>query len=188
MKRSGAVLLLMFAGGCTQYNVVDAGPQSVGSLSLVPSHSWNKAPSMAAPGEVPTWTADGISLNSVSFFSDVEDGKPMVRSGKAGDFPVFRANMLPNEIVDVLEKTVAKVFSATIAGQGTLKPAVFAGAKGFEYQFEFVTPDNLNRKAFATGVVHDGRLQLVFYQGTRMVYFDKELPNVQAMLATATIK
>ncbi|MBI1731680.1 MAG: hypothetical protein HYR49_02790 [Gammaproteobacteria bacterium] len=188
MKISRVLFCALLAAGCSQYNVVGTGPQTIGSLVLVPAQQWNRAPTMNSPGNLPTWTADGITLNSISFFADVEDGEPLVRTAKEGDFPVFRADMLPDEIVDVLERTVAKMFQATISPSGRLKPTSFAGETGFEYSFEMVTSDGLTRKALAVGAVRGGNLQLVLYQGTRMVYFDKELTNVQALLSTATIK
>jgi hypothetical protein len=52
--------------------------------------------------------------------------------------------------------------------------------------------DRLNELETLNGAVGQAilfqKLQLVLYQGTRMVYFDKELANVQSLIASASIK
>lgn len=187
MKRL-VLALFVFLSGCAQYALVEQGPQKVKAITVTPSQEWNRVPSMASPGGIPTWTADGISLNSIAFFSEIKGGDPLIRSSKDEEYPIFRADMLPTELVDLIEATVAKLYKATISKSGQLRPLTIGGTPGFEHNFEFVTPDELTRKAYVAGALKEKQLHLIFYQAARMHYYDRHFDSVSAMVETATLE
>lgn len=173
---------------CGQYQQVRQGSTSVGTMSVTTTAPiWNQVPAMHAPGGLPTWTVDGMTLNSLSFVSGVEDGKPLVTARSNEPYPVFHADMLPNEIAELMQSTCAHLFDATITRTGELKPMTIAGQPGFELEFEFVTADEVVRRAFVGGTVKDGKLQAVFYQAARMHYFAKDLAAARELIATAQV-
>ncbi len=185
-------LLLCFAllvvAGCQTYEKVEQGASKVGGLTVTATAPiWNKVPSSHSPGKLPTWTVDGVALNSLSFVSGIKDGKPLVEADEKARYPLFHADMLPNDIAELVQSTVAKVFTANVSAGGELKPLTIGGQPGFELEFEFVTPDEVIRRAFVGGTVKNGELQLVVYQAARMYYFGKNLPQARELITTARL-
>jgi hypothetical protein len=188
--RRAAVLFpcVLMLTACQQYQAVEGGSRNVGSFAVTtPAAVWNEVPGAHASGGLPTWTVDGVTLNSLSFVSGVEDGNPLVEADSEARYPVFHADMLPNDIVELVQSTCAKLFDATITAGGELKPLTIAGQPGFEVTFEFVTGDEVIRRAFAGGTVKDGQLQLVLYQAARMHYFQKDLQHARDLIVTARL-
>ena len=189
MKKICLFTVIVLLSACAQYSMVKSGPQTMGPMTVTPSHDWNQVPSTASLGSLPTWTADGITLDTVTFFADVEDGKPLIKpSRKDETYPVFQANMLPTELVDVFESTLAKAYNAKITQSGQLKPVILDGKPGFEYTFEFVTPDELTRRGYIAGMVKDGHLHMIFYQAAKLYYFEHQLENVRMMVSSMSVK
>jgi hypothetical protein len=188
MRRLLLVLLLAALGGCASYAVVESGPQKVKAITVTPSQEWNKVPPMLAPGHLPTWTSDGVSLNTIAFISEIEDGKTLIDAPAKEEFPVFRSDMLPTEIVELIESTIAKLYQGTIAESGQLRPLTLGGVTGFEYRFGFVGQDKLPRQTYVAGAVKDGKLHVILYQAARMHYFDRHIESVAQMVTTAEIQ
>lgn len=175
---------LLILGACTQYSLVKPTTIEVKGITVSPTIPWNSASSAAGVGGKPTWTADGTKLNSVVFFPAVKDGKSLFKSTKKEEYPAFSADMLPNEIAELVESSISKIFKATISKKGTLKPLVIDGNPGFQYNFEFVTQDDIPRRAFVAGATKNSELYLMFYQATRMYYYEKYIDEIKNMAST----
>lgn len=188
MKRLFIITAIALLSSCAQYSVVESGQQTIGPMTVTPSHEWNKVPKNASLGGLPTWTADGITLDTITFFADIEDGKTLIEPKKKDEqYPIFQANMLPTELVDVFESTLAKAYQAKITQSGQLKPLMLDGTPGFQYTFEFVTPDELTRKGYIAGIIKNNNLHMVFYQAAKLYYFDHQYQNVENMVNGMTI-
>ncbi len=182
------VAALLALAGCSQYQAVERGARKVGGMTVTArAPIWNEVPAAFAPGGLPTWTVDGITLNALFFISDIRDGQALVDAGKDAKFPIFHADMLPNEIAELMQSTCAKLFGATITRTGELKPLDIAGQTGFELDFEFVTNDEVIRRAFVGGTVKGGRLQAVVYQAARMHYYAKDFAAARELIVTASL-
>jgi hypothetical protein len=179
--------LLLLNGCATNYSLVAPGAHEVHGMNVTPRSSWNSVPSFAAPGGVATWTADGLPLNSLAFFAGIEDGKPLLKASAREEYPAFRAEMLPNEVMELVESTVAKQYGATISGAASLDPLSVAGSPGFEFEFEFIGGDKVERRAYGAGAIHDSALWLLLYQAPRLHYYDLYLPEVKGMAGTLTL-
>lgn len=187
MRGAWALGVLLLAG-CVTYQQVERGTSKVGGLTVTTqSANWNKVPSGHAPGRLPSWTVDGVALNSLSFVTGVKDGKPLVEADEKAKYPLFHADMLPNDIAELVQSTVAKLFAANITSEGELKPLQIGGQPGFALEFEFVAADEVQRRAFVGGTVKNGELQLVIYQAARMHYFAKDLPQARDLIVTAKL-
>ena len=186
--RSLVVALLLALAGCGQYQAVERGARDVGGMRVTAQAPiWNEVPASFAPGGLPTWTVDGITLNSLSFVSGIKDGQALVDAEKTAKYPAFHADMLPNEIAELMQSTCVKLFNATIMRTGELKPLRIAGQPGFELDFEFVTGDEVIRRAFIGGTVKDGKLQAVIYQAARMHYYAKDFAAARDLIVTASL-
>ena len=183
-----AVIMSLIAA-CASYQRIESNTtQRMGPLGITPSQEWNTVPAGNSPGLAKTWTANGTVLDSISFFVAVENGKPMMKGEKEKPFPAFKADMLPHEIVELVQSSYAIELGATITETGTLRPRQFGGQDGFEFNFRFITPDELKRRAFVAGTVRDGRLFLVAFQAAALHYYDKHLASVSRMVDTATVQ
>lgn len=187
MKNLLLVIVIISISGCNTHTMVKNEAQTIKAITVTPTLKWNKVPSMFSVGKVPTWTADGLSLNTISFFSDIKDGKPLIKSSKKEQYPVFKADMLPTELVEMIESTVSKAYQAKILSSGALRPILIGSDDGFEYTFEFVATDELPRKGYIAGVVKDEKLHLIFYQAARLHYYDSLVEDVQNIVSSAII-
>ena len=111
-RRGGALCLLVAISGCVPtYTLVTPGANSIDNLRVEASPGWNIAPNaltLAARKNSQTWTQDGLLLDRLVFIPSVPDGEPIISSSSdSAALPVFRADMLPNEIEErKLEKKV----------------------------------------------------------------------------------
>jgi hypothetical protein len=188
MKRYLLILILFIVSACSTHSIVKDTPQTIKGITVTPTLIWNKVPSTLAVGGVPTWTADGISLNSISFFSDIKDGKSLVKATKKQQFPTFRADMLPTELIELIESTLAKAYQAKILNQGELAPLMLGTDDAFEYTFDFVTGDELPRRGYVVGAVKNEKLHVIFYQAARLHYYDSRVADVKSIVNTAVIE
>lgn len=172
---------LLLIWGCSLYSLVQPGLIDVKGIEVTPAIPWNATPRGSSIGGKPTWTADGIWLNSLTFISDIKDGKTLFQSTEKQQYPTFTADMLPNEIVELVESSVAKQLSATVSSRETLKPLMVDGNPGFEAEFSVVTDDEVPRKIYVAGAVKNDALYLILFQATRMHYYDKYIGEVTNM-------
>ena len=179
--------LLILAGvlllsACNQYTLVQPGLVEVQQISVSPTKPWNAAPPADRIGDYPTWTTDGVMLNSVTFFPAIKNGKPLFKSSRDDPYPVFTTDLLPNEIVEIIESSIAKELGATISGRSGLKPLMIDGNPGFQSSFDFIAGD-VPRRGFVAGAVKEEALYLMLYQATDLYYYDKYLEDVMSMAA-----
>lgn len=173
---------------CATYEKVESNAtQKIGPLGVIPSHEWNSVPREHSIGKAETWTANGAILDSVAFFVGIKHDTPMMKASGDKNFPKFNREMLPHEIVELVQASYALEMGASITHTGELQPASFGSIQGFEFDFDFTSNDDLKRKAFVRGTVHNGQLFLVAFQAAALHYYDKHLAAVKNMLATATI-
>lgn len=164
------------------HTLVKPEPVKVGGITASPSNAWNAVPVSERIGGSPTWTKDGVALNSITFFPAVKDGKPLFKSTKKETHSPFTADMLPNEIVEIVEASLAKELGAVITNRGGLKPLSIDDGPGFQFNFDFVQ-NSIPRRAFVAGAIKNDSLHLIFYQATSLYYYDKYLHDVLSMAA-----
>ena len=184
--------LLILAGvlllsACNQYTLVQPGLVEVQQIAVSPTKPWNAAPPADRMGGYPTWTTDGVILNSVTFFPAIKNGKTLFKSRRDNPYPVFTTDLLPNEIMEIVESSIAKELGATISGSSGLKPLTIDGNPGFQSSFDFIAAD-VPRRAFVAGAVKGEALYLMLYQGTDLYYYDKYLEDVMSMAEGMSLK
>lgn len=181
-----AVLLL---SSC--FAMVRMGPGTVTVKELLTVNSdggWNRLDLPGSgPGEV--WTSDGLTLDLLTFYVGIKEGEPLAPAplGSKRKPPVFRADMLPNEIVELYESTATQDGSTFTLER--LVPVAFGGAQGFRCEFSMTRKrDDLSLRGLAHGAVVKGRLYLITFRAPRIHYFTKHLPRVEATVRSALIK
>lgn len=184
--------LLVFAGCGTfqavgmEQTVVAKGPLKVTPPAVI----WNKVPSINTPyvnGEV--WTASGLPLDTVIFVSNLNDGIAIYKPARNSntEYPVFKADMLPNELAELVISSISIQTGAATVDIDQLLPRLFAGADGFDMTYQRTGQDEVKRRGRVAGAVVDGKLHLIMYEAARLYYFDQYAQQAERLIESATL-
>ena len=189
------VAAVLLAAGCaTPYVLVQPERQTVGGvISVQPAMKWNKVTITDYRGNVEVWTLDGPVLNTLVFFTGVRDGEPLFTRAQRPGQPapekpaVFRATMNPVEVQELLEATVARYFQTTIAEGHNLKAVPMANGQGFRFETRLIGRDEVERDGVFVGTIRAGKLYGAWFQGAKLHYFSRYLPEFDRLLASAEL-
>jgi hypothetical protein len=193
IARSVIALALLLVAGCAPFVLVNPERQTVGGvISVAPGMKWNRMTMSPYRGNVEVWTLDGPALNTLLFLTGVPDGEPLfTRDAGAAQQqekpPVFRATMNPVEIQELLEATAARYFQTTLAEGRNLKPIPIANGQGFRFETRLVGRDEVERAGVFVGTVRSGKLYGAWFQGAKLHYFERYLPEFDRLVASAQL-
>ena len=187
-----AAAVVALAGCAQNYTLVKPERQTVGgAISVEPGIKWNKVNLHAYRGRVEVWTLDGPALNTLLFLDGIADGEPlftvMRRDGSTPKAPVFRSSMNPLEVQELLQATVALYFQTTLAETHDLRPAKVGPDGGFRFETRLVGRDEVERDGVFVGTIRNGRLYGGWFQGAKLHYFHRYLPEFDRMVASAQL-
>lgn len=188
------IAVVLPLGGCvTMYTLVAPGTLLVGGLQLSPDSAWNLAPAQYSPSlrkGTQVWTKDGPLLDRIMIISGVPDGQPLLKdkTGTAA-LPVFRADMLPNEIEELTESSLVKIFGegSAVVSTANLRPHRFGDDRGVLFDLDIAVSDSPAYKGLVGAFVSDGLLYLMLYIGAEPYYFEKHLDAATALITGARI-
>jgi hypothetical protein len=192
-------LLVAFAtllvSGCAPFVLVPPERQTVGGvISVQPGVKWNRMVTHNFRGSVEVWTLDGPGLNTLLFFTGVPDGEPLfMRAAAAAQAAqqekpaAFRASMNPVEVQELLEATMVRNFRTTIAEGRNLKPVAVAHGQGFRFETRLIGRDEVERDGVFVGTIRGGRLYGAWFQGAKLHYFKRYLPEFDRIVASAEL-
>ena len=177
--------------GISDYSAVNVHRVSVGdgTMSVVPPRPWNRRRDVLFDDvrAVEVWTLNGPLLDGITFISGLKSGHFMVRQSHRADqqVPKFRADMTPPEIAEILEGLYRVRGGAVDFHTLSIQPRQFLGANGFQWDYEHLDQDELWRRGRAVGAVIDGKLYMILFDAARSHYYDAELPDFEAIVASA---
>lgn len=200
-------MVLIGIGGCTHYTAVPAERRAIADLySVKSSVAW----SQADEGGIQVWTIDGPLLEALRFVT-LSDGDTLFRtSDKEAKVPRFRNHMTPNEVVEFFVASLKSVsggvdthqlakgmvhpagiragsINAATIDVKNLRPADFGRLPGFRFDFSFLSKEGLERQGIAFGSIHEGKLLLMVYTGTREYYFEKHRQEVETIFSSVQL-
>ncbi len=195
MKRLAIALLAaaLLASCATPYVLVEPSRQTVGSvISVEPGMKWNKMGTSQYQGKVEAWTLDGPRLNTLLFFTGVSDGEPLfVQRGVSQKTvekpPVFKSSMNPLEIQELLHATMVRFYGSPIAEVRNLRAEQIAGGDGMRIETRLVGRDEVDRHGVFVGTISKGKLYGAWFQGARLHYFERYLPEYDRIIASAKL-
>lgn len=185
-----AIAMALLAG-CAPFTLINPERQTVGDvISVQPGTKWNKITNHNFQGKVEVWTLDGSVLNTLVFFTGVPGGEPLftrrvMGSDQGEKPPVFKSSMNPVEIQELLEATVARFFQTTLAEGRNLKPVPIAEGKGFRFETRLVGRDEVERAGVFVGTIRNQKLFGAWFQGAKLHYFDRYLPEFERIVSSA---
>jgi hypothetical protein len=160
-----------------------------GSLVLDAGPEWSRRTGGTDSPNHEVWTAEGLPLDQLHFYSGLAPGQPLALAGQraALQVPTFREGLQPHEVVELYE-TVATLDGSTFQRE-KLSPAHFAGGEGFRFEFTLIrSTDQVTLRGAGFGAVRGGKLYLVVYLAPRLHFFDQHIHEVETMVASARIR
>ncbi len=185
--------LLLFAvtmSGCVAgYRLVPPGTSTVGNLMVESAATWNQAPRMASSRKnTQVWTQDGLLLDRIIIIPGVPDDETLfITRQKDAALPKFRSDMLPNEIEELSESSITKLFGegeVTVATR-KLRPHRFGGNQGFMFDLSVVLADGPDYSGMVGAFVADEMLYMILYIAAEPYYFGKHADEAAAIIKTA---
>jgi hypothetical protein len=198
MKKSAALLaqtvVLISACATMSYQSVLPGVNSLGALQVNADSGWNLAPAYATPRTTPdsqTWTKDGLLLDRLILIPAVKDGESLfVSDDPAAALPPFRANMLPNEIEEMTESTIVKLFGEGNAAVSTekLRPWGFAEHRGVMFDISVTVTESPDYRGMVGAFIVEEKLYMLVFLAATPHYYDKHIANAEALIKGAQIR
>lgn len=193
--RIALVATLLSLGGCVamNYSLVAPGAVSVEGLELAPATAWNEAPPMLSPASRKAsrvWTHDGLLLDRLLIIPAVPDGEPVFRSrDESAALPVFRASMLPNELEELTESSITKLFGEgeAVVETANLRPHRFGDHAGVLFNLDIRVSDSPDYRGVAGAFVAGDRLYLMIFIGAEPHYYDRYAPEAESLIKGARI-
>ena len=177
--------------GFSDYGLVRAKRVRVGDgqMSVVAPQPYNRHRRVlfSDVNDVEDWTLNGPILDGISFVSGMKNNRELIRQRQSANqqVPRFRSDMTPPEITAMLESLYRVKGGAVDLKTLSLQPRPFLGANGFQWDYEHLDQDELWRRGRVVGAVIDGKLYLILLDAARSHYYDAELPDFEAIVASA---
>lgn len=188
-----ATSFFMLSGCVTGYTLVEPGPHTIDKMTVNAGSGWNLAPSYAGGGDrknAQRWTQDGLLLDRMVFIPAVPDGEPLaVSRSKDAALPVFRKDMLPNELEELVESTIVKYFGEGQAAVSTsnLRPHRFGEHRGVMFDINAEVTESPTYKGVVGAFIASEELYIMWYIGADPFYYDKHLSEADAIIRSATL-
>ena len=194
MKRLALALALSaIATGATAGNSLIVQNQALAvaksALPVKPAHDWNKMG--ARPGRnSETWTLDGDTLNDLTFYGGIEDGRTLFRQvdRRGKPLPRFSATMLLTDIPSLLENSYRVALGTPLMTIGKVEPATLAGKKAVRFEYMFVRQgEDVRRRGEGYAVIMQGKLFMITFEAPVLYYFDAGIDNARQVIESATL-
>ena len=158
-------------------------------LSVTPPNSWNRLGSKIGRN-AESWTLDGLSLNDLTFYGGIEEGRTLFREvdKKNRPLPKFTASMLPTDIVSLFEGSYRVAAGTSLFEIGKVEPVMFAGKAGVHFTYSFVQQgEEVRRNGEGTGAIIGGKLYLITFEAPVIHYFDRDIARYRTLVGTARV-
>ncbi len=185
--------LLLSSCVSTQFSLVSPGAVMVGNLSMSAADGgWNRAPGIYLGGmrdDSELWTRDGLPLDRLLIIPAVGNGGTLfVSNSDALVFPAFEADMLPNEIVELTQSSLAKYYGVNTAVEaGGLRPHRLGERRAVMFDLEATPSEAPAQQGRVLAFVEDDELYLMIYIATELYYFDKHWDAALQLMESATV-
>lgn len=196
MKRgwmiAGAAALLVATPAMAGFKLMPAGQSQLirkSALSVTPGVAWNRLGARLGRN-AEAWTLDGHSLNDLIFYTAIPAGQTLFREvdKKNKPLPKFDAKMLAPDVAALFESSYRIAGSTSLFSIDSIEPATFAGKPGFRFTYSFTVQDEEVRRAGeATGAIVNGQLYMITFEAPKIHYFDRNVADYRAVVASAKI-
>jgi len=183
-----------FLAACVApFSLVTPGVVGVENLTVQAGSGWNNAPihqRQFARKQSVAWTKDGLLLDRLVIIPGVPDGEPLLTTrDKTAAMPVFRADMLPNELEELFESTIVKFFGEgqAVVNTENLRPHRFGDDRGVLFDLSATVTESPEYKGLVGAFIVDGKLYVLYFLGATPHYYGKHIAEAEAVIKSATI-
>ncbi|MEJ2139713.1 MAG: hypothetical protein P8Y61_09745 [Gammaproteobacteria bacterium] len=193
VRKSFVLTAAMLLSGCVAYSAVAPGTIDYSGLKVTSAQAWNVAPGVAGGAlrkDSLQWTQDGLLLDRIVFIPAVADGETLFRVSSGADaLPSFQADMLPNEIEEIVESSIVKLFAQGEVSVDTqnLRPHKFGETQGVLFDMQMAVSDGPDYSGITGAFVNGGKLYVIIYLGAQPYYFDKHKDEALAIIRGARV-
>ena len=179
--------------GFGYYSLVQPRTVSVArnTMQVTPTTRWNRIPrGIYEISREENWTLNGPLLDSLSFIGGLENNKKIVFQRRSDDrkVPNFRSDMSPPEIAAMIESFYRIRGGATRFDMTNLAPRQFLGYNGFQFDYDYLGGDEVERRGRAVGAIINGRFYLALFDAARLHYFGAGLPEFENIVQSARLR
>lgn len=185
---------LFLLSGCVTFAAVPPGEVNLSGLIVTPQNTWNQAPrewTRLSRGDAKTWTKNGILLDRILIIPAVPDGEPLFRqTSESQALPLFNSSMLPNELAEFIESSIAKLFGegGAVVEVSGLRPQRFGTDRGVMFDIEVKVSDGPDYKGVAGTLIAGNRLYAIIFIGAEPYYYSESLDEATALIKSARIE
>lgn len=178
--------------GYGYYSLVRPEPRSVarGTMKVTPTIRWNRARRTYYDiSREENWTLNGPLLDNLSFIGALRSGQAIVRQRRRDErqVPVFRSDMSPPELASMIE-TFYRIRAGSVRFEMTgMQPRTFLGHPGFQFDYDHLDSNEVERRGRAVGAIIEGRFYLALFDAARMHYFPAGLPEFERIVESARL-
>ena len=186
--------LAILAGCVAPFALVTPGVVAVSDLNVQAGSGWNDAPihqRQYARKDSAAWTKDGLLLDRLVFSPAVPDGEPLLLSRqKTAAMPVFRADMLPNELEELVESSIVKFFGEgqAVVNTENLRPHRFGENRGVLFDLSATVTESPEYKGLVGAFVANDKLYVMYFLGATPHYYGKHIAEAEAIIRSATLQ
>ncbi|HWI85926.1 MAG TPA: hypothetical protein VNT42_06335 [Sphingomonas sp.] len=158
-------------------------------LTVRPDREWNKLG--ARPGRnSETWTIDGDTLNDLTFYGGIEDGKTLFREVDRHNKPLprFSATMLLTDIPSLVENSYRIALGTSLMTIDKVEPARLGSRNGIRFEYSFVRQgEDLHRRGEGYATTQGGKLYMITFEAPALYYFDADVGAARQVVASVTL-
>lgn len=160
-----------------------AGDFNAGSYSVPLKQDWTAMKVKTGKGKsAQLLTMDGLSLNSVYLFSDMEEGDSFMKERKKeSPVPKYSVDMSELELVEFVTESLERGGGLVNIEATNIEPATFKGEDAIRFDFSAVNEDGLNQSGSSILGTVDDKLNIVLYMAPSIYYYGKLKGEVEAM-------
>ena len=103
--------------------------------------------------------------------------------------PLFRADMLPNELEELLESSILKLYgegSAAVSTEG-LWPHAFGGQSGVLFDISAAVTESPDYRGVVAALISEERLYMIIFLAAEPYYYDKHIAEAEAVIGSASL-
>ena len=185
---------VVFLAACvSSFTLVTPGTVTIEDLNVQAGTGWNNAPAhqrIYARNTSAAWTKDGLLLDRLVFIPAVPDGEPLLISReRTAAMPVFRADMLPNELEELVESSIVKFFGEgqAVVSTENLRPQRFGEDRGVLFDLNAVVTESPEYRGLVGAFIANEMLYVVYFLAATPYYYDKHIAEAEAVIKSATI-
>lgn len=157
------------------------------SLEVTPDEDWNRWTGRPIK-KSEVWTIDGPSLNELYFVAGLAPGETLYRDVAKKDRPLPKlgTNLQLTDIPEFVESSTRIALGTSVFEITNVEPATLGGHGAVRFSYEYAIEGSpLRRNGVAIGTVVDGNLNLISFVAPSIFYFERDMPRVEAIFASA---